>query len=526
MTLAEVRAKIEVVFRPALLLLALTASTAFAGWTEYRIGPFRVLSDAGDNAARTRLNEMEQLRWVLGHMLGEDDPKTIWPITVVLFDNRKDAAAYKLPSVFVEGGSENLSAAYKDDPIEPAFRAAIARQLIEGNTTGRMPADIETALTDLFSTIEVDATRVHLGAPIARDSVPPERWEAWARVHMLATKNDYAGRFRVYLSNLQQGGDEQLAARNTFGYGAGELDKREQAYVAAGVFEPASVFGEALNPRRDFYERRLEDEEVAPVLAELKAQGKSFPPDSARGLLAQGTRESLGKAAQLNPRWGEPHARIAALETNPSLKVDRLKLAVEAEPRRLEYWQALAEAQMAAGLLDDASKTWFNAERAAGSQAERDQLRARRRAMEDERVEADLAAARRARDEREADVRRVRELSDERIQAAVEAANQANRDLSGPATNQAPVTFEEAYGNQNRVTGLLTRVDCIGEMRRLTIQPTTGDPVVLRMPVPPEGGEPPACGIQDPARRIEVTHDAKPDKRLGTAGDILTYEIR
>ncbi len=520
------RAKIEVVFRFALLLLALAGSVTAASWTEYRIGPLRIVSDAGDNASRSRLTEMEQIRWVLGNMLGEDDAKTIWPVTLVLFGDRKDAEAYKLPSVFIEGGSENLSAAYKDDPVTPAFRSAVARQLIEGNTTGRMPADIEGALADLFSTIQVDATRVHLGAPIAPDALPPERWQAWARVQMLATQKEYSGRFRVYLSNLQQGGDEQLAARNTFGFGADELAKRMDAYVAAGVFESASVFGEALNPRRDFYERRLEDEEVAPVLAALKAQGKTFPPDSARGLLAQGTRESLGKAAALNPHWGEPHALIAEMEPDPALKVDRLKLAVEAEPRKLEYWEALARAQMAAGQLDDANKTWFNAERAAGSQAERDQLRAARQAMQDERVEADLAAARRARDEREADIRRVREMSDARIQAAVEAANRANREVSGPATNQAPVTFEEGFGNQNRVTGLLTRVDCIDEMRRLTIQPATGDPVVLRMPVPPEGGEPPACGIQDPARRIEVTHDAKPDKRLGTIGDILTYEIR
>lgn len=510
----------------AALLFVLAAATAAADWTEYRIGPFRVVSDAGDTEARRRLTEMEQIRWVLGNILGENDPKTVWPVTLVLFGNRREAESHALPAPFVEGGSENLSAAFKDAPVDPAWRAGIARQLIEGQDA-RMPPAIEQALADLFSTIQVDATRVRLGAPIHPSSLPPERWQAWARVHMLATRNEYAGRFRVYLANLAQGGDEELAARNTFGYGAGELDRRAQEYAAAGVFEPLQVFGKSLNPRRDFYERRLKSEEVAPVLAELKAAGRSFPPGSARALLAEGTREALGRAAQLNPRWGEPHARIAALEPDPRLKVERLKLAVEAEPRKLEYWVALAEAQVAAQMFSEASRTWVAAERAAASPAERERLRARRREIDEQRIEADLAAARRAREEREAAVRRVRELSDARIQAAVEAANRINRELSGPdASTQSPISFQEAFGGDHRVTGLLTRVDCIEGMRRLVIQPATGGPVLLRMPVPPATGEAPACGAAERPRRIEVTHDAKPDARLGTAGDILTFEIR
>ena len=48
------------------------ASSAFAAdWTEYRMGPFRVISNAGDRAARDRLTEMEQTRHVLAGMLGK-----------------------------------------------------------------------------------------------------------------------------------------------------------------------------------------------------------------------------------------------------------------------------------------------------------------------------------------------------------------------------------------------------------------------------------------------------------------------
>ena len=70
--------------------LALIAANAFAAdhWIEYKIGPFRVISDAGDKAARDRLDEMEQLRHVLGVLLGKDTMsrrphddglKTVWP---------------------------------------------------------------------------------------------------------------------------------------------------------------------------------------------------------------------------------------------------------------------------------------------------------------------------------------------------------------------------------------------------------------------------------------------------------------
>jgi hypothetical protein len=34
-----------------------------------------------------------------------------------------------------------------------------------------------------------------------------------------------------------------------------------------------------------------------------------------------------------------------------------------------------------------------------------------------------------------------------------------------------------------------------------------------------------ACGALDPPRRIEVVHDGKKDARLGTDGEVETYEL-
>src|ERR1700691_5488038 len=89
-------------YRLVLTILLAGAPALAERWIEYRIGPFHVFSDAGDKAARDRLNEMEQLRHVLGVMLGKDSLgvggpqqsqlETVWPIDVVLFSNTKQYA--------------------------------------------------------------------------------------------------------------------------------------------------------------------------------------------------------------------------------------------------------------------------------------------------------------------------------------------------------------------------------------------------------------------------------------------------
>ncbi|MEO8100118.1 MAG: hypothetical protein ABI811_20630 [Acidobacteriota bacterium] len=512
----------------ALLLSGSTLATA-ADWTEYKIGPLRVVSNAGDADARTRLTEMEQLRYVLGGMLGKDPLRneeldTVWPITLVLFDSDRDAAAYALPAPFVEGGSRNLSSGKAGAPPAPAWRHEVARQLIEANA-GRMPQEIETALADIFSTIEVKTTRVAIGAPVP--GLTGTRLRAWARFHMLATQPDYAGRVRVYLRNLQ-GGDPQLAARNTYAVEPAELDRRMNAYADAGKFTAADVFGKALSPQREFYERRLEEPEVAVLLEELKAAGKSFSPDSPRGLLAAGTRESLYAAIAANPKWAEPHARIAALMVDPKSRIAPLEKATQLEPRHSEYWEALAKAQTAANMFIEASKSWLGAERAAGTEAERARIRRERAAIEEQRVEAEMAIQRAARDEAERELRRVIAESEARVKAAETSANRANTLESGPSTGQAAVSFKEGFSGI-RVEGRLTEVECVDSILKLMIQvPNKSTTVVLVRANPiDQAGQPVfKCGPVDPARRIEVVHNGKADIRWNTVGEVDTYDLK
>jgi hypothetical protein len=508
----------------ASLLALLAVSAVAADWTEYRVGPLRVVSNAGDGDARKQLVEMEQIRWVLAGMLGKDPLRheelyLIWPITLVLFDSDRDRAAYALPTPFIEGGSGNLSTT-----PSPAWRSEMVRQLIESNA-GRMPQEVETALADLFATVEVKTTRVAIGAPVA--GLTGARLREWARLHMLATQPEYAGRLRVYLKNLQ-GGDPTLAAFNTYNVQAAELEKRMNAYADAGKFPPVDVFGEAITPSKEFYERRMPQEEVDALLAELKAGGKNFPPQSPRGMLAAGTRDSYYAAAAANPKWGEPHARIAALMQDPKSKTVPLEKAVQLEPRRVEYWEELARTQIAANMIIEASKTWLGAERAAGTEAEKARIRKERADIEERRVEAELAAQRAAKDEAERELRRVIAESDARVRAAEAVANQENKARATLTEGQAAIKFQEAYTGV-RVVGRLSDVECMGStVMKLVIEvPNAPIAIVLVEKNPEVDGKPVfACGAVNPPKRIEVVHNGKADIRWNTVGVVDTFELK
>ena len=119
----------------------------------------------------------------------------------------------------------------------------------------------------------------------------------------------------------------------------------------------------AILSRSPFPEAAIND-----LFAELKAGGKDFPPESPRGLLAKATnRPTTRLAADANPRWAEPHAQLADLETEPAVRIQELKTAATLEPRNSGYWQALAVAQADSKKYTDADKSWNLAERNAST---------------------------------------------------------------------------------------------------------------------------------------------------------------
>ena len=535
---------IEVMIRFATLPALLACYLACAGgpaaaadrWTEYRSGPFHVISDAGDRAARERLTEMEQLRYVLGQFIGtsslasanggKNELDTVWPIDVVLFSNTREYGPHALPRPFIEGGSATLSAWTGDAPLPRDALRALTRLLIEDNA-GRMPETVVTALCDLFSTINVNATHVTLGAALPPGELSGDRLRAWVKLQMLATASDYSGKFRVYLNNLQQGGDEDFAIRNAFDVTAAKLNLLVDAYQQAGVFTAAAMTGRALNPNRDFIERPVEADVITALMNELKAGGKSFPLDSPRGLLQQGTRASLELAAKANPRWAEPHFRLGGLETNAVAKVKELKIAATLNPRNDIYWQALAEAQAGADQYADAEKSWASAERTAPNEAERTRIHQARLDLDARRADYEASELQRIRSERAADLQRIKEEAAAEVHAAEAAANA--RLGSRPAPQTVIPWWDDAQGV--KVAGTLTRVDCLNGPIRLLIQKDGGgtarvlirdlNKLVVQGAKEAEFG----CGVQRPARKIRLQQDAKSDAKLGTEGDVIVVEF-
>jgi hypothetical protein len=501
-------------------------------WVDYRIGPFHVISNAGDKAAREKLNQIEQLRFVLGYELGKigmgkNGLDTVWPIDLVLFASQREYLAHAPGKPFIDGGSATLSAWSADTALPREWLRALARLLIDENSA-RMPDSIETALCDLFSTIQVNNTHVKLGAPLAAAELPPEKIRAWAKMQMLATLPDFSGKLRVYLNNMQQNGDEGVAVRNAFDLTPAKLDVVLDAYIKVEKFEAAPVTGEPLDPNRDFPEKPVDKAVIDGLLAELAAGGKDFPPDSPRGLLAKNTHASLELAAKANPKWAEPQAKLAALETNSLEKMKELKAAATLDPRNASYWQALAEAQAAADDYAGAAKSWSLAEHAAADEAERARIHIAKMALDATRADFTEAEKQRRIDEAARDLARVKAAAAAEVHAAEAASRERMNAGKGPY--QKPVEwFDEPTGV--KVEGKLTRVDCLNGPMRLTVQKDGGALIKVlvrdlnKISVDGANEAKFVCGIAKPARKIRLSYEAKPNAKLGTLGDVLVVEF-
>jgi hypothetical protein len=515
-----------------LYVLVAASAPAADRWVEYRIGPFHVISNAGDKASREKLNQMEQLRYALGTELGKvglgkNGLETVWPIDLVLFPNQREYLAHTPGKPFIDGGSATLSAWSADAPLPREWLRALARMLLDENA-GRMPDTIETALCDLFSTIKVNNTKVSLGAPLPDGELQGIRLRAWAKMQMLATLPDYSGKLRVYLNNIQQSGDEGAAVRNAFDMTAAQLDVKLDAYMKAGKFEAVTAGGEALDPNRDFPEKPVEKGVVDGLIAELAAGGKNFPPDSPRGLLEKNTHASLELAIKANPKWAEPQFKLAQIEMDSIAKMKELKAAATLDPRNASYWQALAQAQAAADDYVNAAKSWALAEHAAANEPERARIHIAKMALDAARADFTEAEKMRRAEEAARDLERVKAAAAAEVHAAEAAANA--RLNEGKAAYQKPQAWwDEPAGA--KVEGRLTRVECLNGPLRLTIQRDGGALVksvvrdLKKLTVNGANEAKFGCGVSKPARRIRLTYEAKPDAKLGTLGDVLVVEF-
>jgi hypothetical protein len=214
-----------------LLLLAL-AAPAEDRWLDIRSGPFQVLTNAGDRPGREVLNQLEQVRDILGTALGKPDLTTLWPVRILVLKSGQPAA--------LALARDTYTAALVANSPTP-------RELLESNAR-RMPPGIESGMADFYSTAQVSGTRITLGQPLP----PPERSLDWARMHLIGVDPAYFGKLRVLLYNLQQGADPEPSFRNAFSKTPAEIDRQAAAYLAAGSFQTVTIGGRPLDPRSDF----------------------------------------------------------------------------------------------------------------------------------------------------------------------------------------------------------------------------------------------------------------------------------
>ena len=557
-----------------LLFFAFTLAGADR-WVGLRSGPFEVLSDAGDRAARERLADLEQFRGGVEQVLGRSDIRPVWPIRVLVLRSAKQA-----PPVMGLARDAYVAAIPSQGPLPPALLRECARILIESGPRGLSPG-MEKGLAEVFSTLEIDGSRVILGAP----PVPAERNLDWARMHMLTVLPDYYGKLRVAIHNLEQGVEAEPALRNAFGKTPAQIDKEAEAYLRAGQFANTPLRGIVLRPAKDFTAMPVPVGAERIALADLAlanpAQSAAAQqayqavltraPGSAEGLEGLGLlalREKIGseartllgqameasttsaraaleyarletdrgkaqaafeKAAQLNPRWAAPPFELAQTQTGPGRRISLLAAAAKLEPRNVDYWRALAGAQEEAGQLVDAAKSWGSAELAAGTPEERARLRQIHDDAIVRRKQQEAEAKKREADEQQRELEALKQKSMASIQAALDKA-QREHPASAPASGKVEDWWDGPRPD-GKIQGVLTQVDCLGKLARLVVERKGAKPVRLLVPDPGKivilgGGEKTfGCGPQKPPRNIVVEYFSKPDAKLGTAGEAAVIEF-
>jgi hypothetical protein len=563
------------------LILLLAMLPLQAAWVELHHGPFVVYSDAGSEPARAALNHLEQFRFAVGESVGKPEPLLAWPVTVVV---RKSGKGVAPPFLGFSRDGWILAWPAGSAPPPGVFRE-LATVILEGNLPRPMAPGFEAAITALYSTLEVHGQRWTLGAP------PPDadRTLEWAMLHKLAVTEESTSRCHVFLSNLANGAEEEIAWRNAYGQPTGgpwtpKMREAGAAYLKAGQF------GTKILPAKFIMEREFHEVPALPARIRLLpgdlALGRGAPPaeiraayetalnekaspaghegralalllegkpDDARAELVAATAQEgagprawyelarlekdparklklLQEAVKLNMRWAEPFLALADLEPGPVRREVHLKKAGELRPRDTQIWLRLAQTQFDLKHFADAEKSMRIALDAAPDEKSREELTRRFEDFQQMRGDAEAAARKRERDEDKAELERLKNEALANIRKAEDQANAKAGGLKG----QKPVPWFDGPATQS-VTATLKQFDCLGKRARLVLDQ---DGKALRLLIPDasqilvvgpdgaEGGDAKlACGAQRPARRVKIEYVARPDKAAGTAGDAAAVQF-
>jgi hypothetical protein len=489
-----------------LLLLAFLCGPARCraeDWVIIRSGPFEVATNQDRKQARMVMNHLEQFRHVFGQTLNSGELKTLWPVRIV---------AGKITTDLTLGEDAYSATIAKNDAVPAQWNEALARAFLQ-ESAARMPEAIERGLVAYFSTLQVDGIKVTGGAPPAKPDMD------WARIHLLMTSEEYYGRIRSLLFNLQQGVAREAAFRNSLQKPEPVIEQEVAAWLAKGQFTTVRLNAKPIQLERDFYLRAWDPAKAAPA-----------------GAMAAFDKGDFARALQLKPDWPAAKFRLALTKTNAEEKLRLLKEAAEGARREASYWKAVAETQMAASQFVEAGKAWGLAERAAANDGERAAIRQARSEVEERRVAFELAEKQRKKEEAEAELNRIKNDALGEIRRAEAKANQKLAEQSGYDPNKTkPVPWwEDPKADPKKpapgakapaegvVKGVLERVDCVGLKKTLAVRTKEKALVMIAVRAGEVGY---ICGAQPKAREVTVKWVVLKAPQRGILGEAADVEF-
>jgi hypothetical protein len=558
------------------LMLVSAVCQAENRWYESRSGPIELVSDAPQQKSLATLGEAEQFRFVLGRLLGIEELQANPKVRLVIFKDARDASQYgATPSAaLVDGRDRRALVMTSGQPLAADTIRQLTRMFIERNT-GRLPPEFERGLESFLTTLQVNGAHVKWGAP------PPNPDRDWARVALLATKPEYAGRAGILLFNLQKGVPDVSAYHNAFNKTKAEIEAEVDSFWAAKQFVPADAPSRPLNAQRDFDVHQLDpdvgDLEAADLLTTqsesiykrliaknvrlvdcyeglaliaLRNQDSAAAGDYVAKAVAAGSRNAgilvryasmekdpaksraaLAKAVEEDPNSAEAHHEYAARLTAPdqaSARIKELQAAAKLAPQNMEYQADLARAYLAAKQFALAARAWTAAEQAATNDADREKMIQARLQIDSQRLDDEDAERKRRQEEERRDIERVKAEEIARIRAAEAKANGTPLDAE---TLAKAVPWWEGPNAPNRAEGTLRQVDCLaGSQLRLVIY--TKDKKTVRLLVADLSNVAVkgdaisfSCGVQKP-RQITVDYFPKVDAKLGTSGQVAGIDLQ
>ena len=552
---------------PLLCLATLFPAHVLAAdtWVRFTSGPYEVLTDAGPRAGREILVRFMEFRHAVGQIVGEPELTAPLPIRILVFKNAK---GWTSPAPVSEGRATYNIVLQEKAPVSPALYAELTRLFLNANTA-QMPPAFEHGLTEFFTTIRVDGIHIIAGAPPAAPDLD------WARIHLLVVDSGYVGQIRVLLYNLRHGVAEDAAYRNAFNKSPGEVEAQAKKHFAAGNFQTTELSSRPM-AEKDFPEHAVSASDAQLARADLLAGAQSAAeyrallnneshaaeaheglgllalrdkrPDEARAEFAAAIQAGSGsarayieyarlepdndkatqallKAAGINPKLDEPFVLMAQRDTDPRKRIAHWKAATERNPRNPAYWQALAEAYLAEHDYSGAAKAWSQGEQSATDPATRDRMRQARLSIEQQRLDYEAAEKARLAEEERRDTERLKAEARAHLRAIEVAANGGV-----PKTTPGAVPWWDGPRPDAKLSGTLTQVDCLGKQFRVTVRNSAGKNLKLLIADPSKvflsgGDQSLVCGAQKP-RAVSIEYWAKPNARLGTAGEVATIDFQ